>query len=98
MGSLILELYILLGNFRDLLVIAVGVKSDGSIEVLLVSLMHLHVVLRSHDVVVVLPVLDHLEVVLDLHRLLHRLADFLNDPTLVHKISMLLFLVDGFNW
>jgi hypothetical protein len=48
--------------------------------------------------VVVLPVLDHLEVVLDLHRLLHRLADFLNDPTLVHKISLLLLiLVDGFN-
>lgn len=78
--------------------IAIGVKSDGPIEVLLVGLMHLHVVLRGHHVVVVLPVLDHLEVILDLHHLLHRLADFLNDPTLVHKISMLLlFLVDRFN-
>lgn len=77
--------------------ITIGVKSDGPVEVLLVGLMHLHIVLRSHHVVVVLPVLDHLEVVLDLHSLLHRLADFLNDPTLVHKISMLLFLVDGFN-
>ena len=78
--------------------IAIGVKSDGPIEVLLVGMMHLHVVLGSHHVMVVLPVLDHLEVVLDLHHLLHRLADFLNDPTLVHKISMLLlFLVDGFN-
>ncbi len=77
--------------------IAIGVKSDGPIEILLVGLMHLHIVLRSHHIVVVLPVLDHLEVVLDLQRLLHRLADFLNDPTLVHNISMLLFLVDGFN-
>ena len=77
--------------------IAIGVKSDGPIEVLLVCMMHLHVVLRCHHVVVVLPVLNHLEVVLDLHRLLHRLADFLNDPTLVHKISMILILIDGFN-
>ena len=78
--------------------IAIGVKSDGPIEVLLVGMMHLHVGLGSHHVMGVLPVLDHLEVVLDLHCLLHRLADFLNDPTLVHKISMLLlFLVDGFN-
>ena len=78
--------------------IAIGIQSDGPIEVLLVGMVHLHVVLGSHHVVVVLPVLYHLEVVLDLHRLLHRLADFLNNPTLVHKISMLLlFLVDGFN-
>lgn len=78
--------------------ISIGIQSDGPIEVLLVGMVHLHVVLGSHHVVVVLPVLDHLEVVLDLHRLLHRLADFLNDPTLVHKISiLLLFLVDGFN-
>ena len=87
-----------LGNLRDLLVIAIGVQPDGPIEILLVCMVHLHVVLGSHHVVVVLPVLDHLEVVLDLHRLLHRLADFLNDPTLVHKISLLLLiLVDGFN-
>ena len=75
--------------------ISIRVELDGAIEKLLVSVMNLHVVLRGHDVVIALPILDLFQVLLDLMRFLHGLANFLNDPTLVHKIRM--FLLNGFN-
>jgi hypothetical protein len=65
--------------------VAVRVKTDGPVEELLVSMMNLDVVLRSHHVVIRLPVFYLVQVLLDLKHFLDRLSHVFNDPTLVQS-------------
>lgn len=75
--------------------ISVWIELNGSIEELFVRAMHLRVVLGRHHIMISLPVLRLHQMLLYLASLLHGLSDLLNNPTLLHEVSLVMKLFNG---
>ena len=77
--------------------IPIWIKSNGSIEELLVCSVNLFIVLGGHHVMIFLPINNFENMILDLTGLLDWFSNLFNNPTLLNKINIFLFILKVFN-